>query len=278
VTSKANRSEKWPVAGDERQRPKSGVRSRSEAGSGSSLVTRHSSLFLASSNPGKLREFREAAAARGVTIEALPGFVELAVCVEDGTTFEENARKKAIHYSRNSPGWVFADDSGICLDVLDGAPGIYSARFAGPQATDEQNNQRLLKDIHRVEAGAPLDVPLPSPFNRKSKLENRNSMSISPVSDFDFRVSSAPVSRAAHYVCVIALAEAGQVLTVVEGRADGVIIDEPRGAGGFGYDPYFFYPPLGKTFAEIRPEEKFGVSHRGAAFGKLLDCLCTRER
>ncbi len=120
--------------------------------SGSSLVTRHLSLFLASSNPGKLREFREAAAARGITVEALPGFAELPVCVEDGATFEENARKKAIHYSRNSPGWVFADDSGICVDALDGAPGVYSARFAGPQATDEQNNELLLAEIHQAEA------------------------------------------------------------------------------------------------------------------------------
>jgi XTP/dITP diphosphohydrolase len=212
----------------------------------------HSSLFLASSNPGKLREFREAAAARGIKVEALPGFAQLEVCVEDGTTFEENARKKAIHYSRKSPGQVFADDSGICVDALDGSPGIYSARFAGPQATDEQNNARLLSEIHQLEVGARHGVPLPRTHRW--------------------------LNRAAHYICVIALAEAGQVVTVVEGRADGVIIDEPRGTGGFGYDPYFFYPPLGKTFAEILPEEKFAVSHRGEAFRKLLDFLCTHER
>ncbi len=206
-------------------------------------------LYLASSNPGKLREFREPAATRGVTLEALPDFAELTACAEDGTTFEENARKKAIHYSRNSPGWVFADDSGICVDALNGAPGVYSARFAGPQATDVQNNKRLLAEIHQVEA------------------ERRAQAAIPPRTDGLF-------NRAAHYICVIALAEAGEVLTVVEGRADGLIIDEPRGAGGFGYDPYFFYPPLGKTFAEILPEEKFAVSHRGAAFRKLLDFLC----
>jgi len=236
----------------------------------------HPSLFLASSNPGKLREFREAAAARGVVVEALPGFADIAACVEDGTTFEENARQKAIHYSRSFPGWVFADDSGLCVDALNGAPGVYSARFAGPEATDEQNNHLLLEEIHRVEAGARLDVRLPSPFNRNSKFENRNSMSSSRVSNFDFRLPAAPGTRAAHYLCVIALAEGGQVRTVVEGRADGAIIDEPRGAGGFGYDPYFFYLPLGKTFAEMPPEEKFAVSHRGAAFRKLLDYLCKR--
>jgi XTP/dITP diphosphohydrolase len=223
----------------------------SRRGCGSSLVTRHSSLFLASSNPGKLREFRTAAAERNVRLEALPGFAELAVCVEDGTTFEENARKKAVHYSRSSPGLIFADDSGICVEALDGGPGVYSARYAGPQATDEQNNERLLADIHQVEA------------------RRRAHAAHSPGPHGLF-------NRAAHYICVIALAEAGQIITVVEGRADGVIIDEPRGTGGFGYDPYFFYPPLGKTFAEIHPEEKFAVSHRGAAFRKLLDYLCTR--
>ena len=206
-------------------------------------------LYLASSNPGKLREFREAAATRGVTLEALPDFAELTACAEDGTTFEENARKKAIHYSRNSPGWVFADDSGICVDALNGAPGVYSARFAGPQATDEQNNKRLLAEIHQVEA------------------QRRAQAAIAPWTQGLF-------NRAAHYICVIALAEAGEVLAVMEGRADGVLIDEPRGAGGFGYDPYFFYPALGRTFAEILPEEKFAVSHRGAAFRKLLDFLC----
>jgi XTP/dITP diphosphohydrolase len=203
---------------------------------------------LASSNPGKLREFRAAAAARNVRLEALPGFAESPVCIEDGTTFEENARKKAVHYSRSCPGLIFADDSGLCVEALDGAPGVYSARFAGPRATDQQNNQRLLADLHQVEA----------------RRQTPAAHSLGPLGRFN---------RAAHYVCVIALAEAGQVITVVEGRADGVIIDEPRGSGGFGYDPYFFYPPLGKAFAEIQPEEKFAVSHRGAAFRKLLDYL-----
>lgn len=210
---------------------------------------RTESLFLASSNPGKLREFRAAAAVRNVTVEALPGFAEIPVCVEDGDTFVANARKKAAYYSRNAPGWVFADDSGICVDALHGAPGVYSARFAGPEATDEQNNRRLLDEIYTVEARerAPGVAP--------AKPDQAN-------------------PRAAHYICVIALAEAGQVLAVVEGRADGVIIDPPRGTAGFGYDPYFFYSPLDKTFAEMDPEEKFAVSHRGMAFRKLLDYIC----
>ena len=225
-------------------------------------------LYLASSNPGKLREFRAAAAARGVTVETLPRFAELPACIEDGMTFEENARKKAIHYSRISPGRVFADDSGLCVDVLDGAPGIHSARFAGTEATDEQNNQRLLAELRRVETGTAT--------NRNSKIETGNSMHPSRVPNFDFRVSPSSCHRSAHYICVIALAEAGHMVTIVEGRADGLILTEPKGAGGFGYDPYFFYPPLGKTFAEMLPEEKFVVSHRGVVFRKLLDYLCAR--
>lgn len=212
-----------------------------------------STLYLASSNPGKLREFRDAAATRGIPVEAQPGFASRATCVEDGNSFAENARKKAIHYSQNFSGWVFADDSGICVDALDGAPGIYSARFAGPQATDEQNNQHLLAEIHQVEAVRRSRIPTGS-------------------------YPSGPPDRAAYYVCVIALAQAGQVLATVEGQAHGVIIDKARGKNGFGYDPYFLYLPLGKTFAEILPEEKFAVSHRGAAFRKLLDFLCTCER
>jgi XTP/dITP diphosphohydrolase len=208
-------------------------------------------LYFASSNLGKLREFRQAATPRGILIETLPHFDELTACIEDGATFQENAGKKAVHYSRNFQGLVFADDSGLSVNALGGAPGIYSARYAGPDARDEQNNQLLLAELHRVEA------------------EQRSQAGT-------VARPRAPFNRAAHYDCAIALAQLGQLLTVVEGRAEGVIIDEPRGLGGFGYDPYFFYPPLGKTFAEISPEEKFTVSHRGAAFCKLLNYLCTR--
>jgi XTP/dITP diphosphohydrolase len=205
-------------------------------------------LYFASSNLGKLREFRQAATPRGILVETLPRFEELTACIEDGATFQENACKKAVHYSRNFEGLVFADDSGLSVDALGGAPGIYSARYAGPDAHDEQNNKLLLAELHRVEA----DQCAPAGTAARPH---------------------APLNRAAHYDCAIALARLGQVLTAVEGRAEGVIIDEPRGVGGFGYDPYFFYPPLGKTFAEISPDEKFAVSHRGAAFRKLLDFL-----
>ena len=199
------------------------------------FVTGHLSLilYLASTNAGKLREFRQAGNSSGISVEPVPGAQNLPPCVEDGATFEENARKKAVYYSAYVEGLVFADDSGLSVDALGGAPGVHSARFAGPTADDAANNHKLLRELR----------PFPAP------------------------------QRAAHYICVIALAERGRILAVTEGRVDGVVLEAPRGSGGFGYDPLFFYPPLGKTFAELSPEEKFPVSHRGEAFRRLLDYL-----
>jgi XTP/dITP diphosphohydrolase len=222
-----------------------------------SLITLYSPLYLASANPGKLREFRQAASARGIQVEPLPGIERLPACVEDGRTFEENARKKALHYSAYVSGPVFADDSGICVDALAGAPGVFSARFAGPGATDDENNRKLLEELRRVD----------------EELRRAETM-IEGRSGAEYK----PIRRTAHYVCVIALAQSGRILCVTEGRTDGVILEAPRGTGGFGYDPYFFYPPLGKTFAELKPEEKFAVSHRGKAFRKLLDLVLLRGR
>ena len=190
-------------------------------------------VYFASTNPGKLREFRQAAESREIEVELLPGVEDLPVCIEDGNTFEVNARKKARYYSEWTDSLVFADDSGICVDALGSRPGVFSARYAGPEADDAANNRKLLSEL--------ADVP--------------------------------PAKRTAHYACVIALAQRGKILAVVEGRAEGLIQNEPRGTGGFGYDPYFFYPPLNRTFAELSMEEKFVVSHRGEAFRKLLDYL-----
>jgi len=222
-----------------------------------SPVTLQSPLYLASANPGKLREFRAAALDRGVLVESLPRIESLPPCIEDGRTFEENARKKALHYSAYVQGAVFADDSGICVDALGGAPGVFSARFAGPGATDDENNRKLLEELRRVD----------------EELRHLETM-IEDRSEAEYK----PIRRIAHYICAIALAQGGSILCVTEGKADGVILDEPRGTGGFGYDPYFFYPPLGRTFAELKPEEKFAVSHRGRAFRKLLDSELLRSR
>ena len=202
-------------------------------------------LYLASVNQGKAREFQSAGLPHNIAVETVPRITELPACREDGSTFEENACRKALHYSRYVADPVFADDSGICVEALGGAPGIYSARFAGPRATDADNNSKLLAELRRVadQAGA------------RAKSE---------------QTLAAGNAWAAYYDCVIALARQGIILALVEGRVEGQIVETPRGSGGFGYDPYFFYPPLGRTLAELAPEEKFAVSHRGEAFRRLI--------
>ena len=185
-------------------------------------------LYGATGNPGKLREFRMAAAHAPVEIELLPSYKQLPECVEDGVTFEENAIKKALHYGAHAPGLLFADDSGLEAEALGGAPGVYSARFSGPHATDESNNRLLLEKL-RGEA-----------------------------------------NRAARFVCAIAVVERDRVLGVYHGTVDGVLLDDARGSGGFGYDPLFYYPAFGCTFAEATAEQKLSLSHRGQALRSML--------
>lgn len=202
-------------------------------------------LFLASSNPGKLGEFRALAASdtqgetdaldARVEIELLPGFDSLPSFEEDAPTFAENAAGKALHYSRLRDGLVFADDSGLVVPALGGAPGVHSARYAGIDATSADRIAKLLGEL-RGKVG---------------------------------------VERAAYFVCAIALAERGRAIAIVTARVDGEILGLPRGTGGFGYDPVFYFPPLKKTFAELLPEEKNQHSHRGKAFRKLLSSLGT---
>ncbi len=207
-------------------------------------------LYLASSNPGKLRELRRAGLEAGVPVESLPEFRSLPVCVEDGQTFEQNSRKKALHYATLTRRLVLAEDSGLVVDALAGRPGVYSARFSGTGATDELNNGKLIEELSRV-ASARAQRPVGEPAEGDRLFP-------------------------AHYACVIALAQDGNCLAVTEGRVDGMIIEAPKGSGGFGYDPHFFYPPFGKTFAEITASEKSAVSHRGVAFRKLIDYLASR--
>lgn len=180
-------------------------------------------LYAATGNRGKLAEFSHNA---GPEIEVLP-LPRFIPCEETGSTFEENARLKAAHYSQAAPGLVFTDDSGIEVAALGGAPGVYSARYASPECNDEANNTKLLADL--------------------SSTENRQ----------------------ARFVCVIALAENGNVLATFEGAAEGIVLDAPRGAGGFGYDPLFYFPALGLTFAELTLGQKWTHGHRGAAFRKM---------
>jgi XTP/dITP diphosphohydrolase len=188
-------------------------------------------LYCATGNAGKLREFRDCSDPARVAIDLLPGFKQLPAVVEDGDTFEANARKKALHYAALAPGLVFADDSGLEVDALGGAPGVYSARFSGPGATDESNNRLLLERLQGL------------------------------------------ANRRACFICAIALAEGTRVVGVFHGAVDGIILDAPRGTGGFGYDPLFFCPAFGCTFAEATPEQKFSLSHRGQAARAMLASL-----
>ena len=185
-------------------------------------------LYCATTNQGKLREFRLAAQGQ-VEIEPLEGLESLPACVEDGATFEENALKKALHYSVYTRGPRFADDSGLEVDALGGAPGVISAQFSGPRATDRSNNALLLEKLRGVG------------------------------------------NRAARFVCVIAVASEGRLIRTFRGEVEGRIMDQPRGAQGFGYDPLFFYEPYARTFGEVDGDRKFQVSHRGRALRAMLD-------
>jgi XTP/dITP diphosphohydrolase len=194
-------------------------------------------LLLASSNPGKLREFRvlasENASSLSFELDLLPNFSQLPVFDESAPTFAENAAGKALHYSRYSDLPVFADDSGLVVDALGGAPGIHSARYAGANASDADRVAKLLVELRHTGSS----------------------------------------DRRAQFVCVLAFARRGQVSGVFSDAAEGKITESPRGTGGFGYDPVFLFPALGKTFAEISGESKNLYSHRGKAFRKLLAYL-----
>jgi XTP/dITP diphosphohydrolase len=203
-------------------------------------------VLVATSNPGKLRDLAGAAAPLGITIANIPNFSSLPTVVEDGATFEENARKKADSYSLAVPGeLVLADDSGLEIDALGGAPGVHSARYAAPDlkniephlaecnTDDEANNARVLRELRGI----------PEP------------------------------QRTGRFICVLAVARNGQTLQTFRGAAEGIILDAPRGKNGFGYDPLFFFPASSKTFAELDAEEKSRYSHRGAAFRKFLQWM-----
>ena len=187
-------------------------------------------LLLASSNANKLREYRSMAEGRAIDLDLLPRFRELHTFPEDAPTFAENAAGKALHYSRSSEEIVFADDSGLVVPALDGAPGVHSARYAGPDANDAKRIDKLLAEMRGMKGD----------------------------------------ERRARFVCVIAAARAGKMLAVMSDSAEGIIADEPRGHEGFGYDPIFYFPVRSKTFAELREAEKNEMSHRGKAFRKLL--------
>src|SRR5258705_9130905 len=184
-----------------------------------------------------LREYRalasQACSHAPIAFDLFPGFSALLPFDESAHTFAENAAGKALHYSRFTDQPVLADDSGLVVPALGGAPGVHSARYAGPGASDADRIAKLLEDL---------------------RVANSN-------------------DRSARFVCVIALAERGRVIGVFSDSVEGAILGAPRGHDGFGYDPVFFLPALGKTFAEIPREQKNVYSHRGKAFRKLLGFL-----
>jgi XTP/dITP diphosphohydrolase len=196
-------------------------------------------ILIATSNSGKLRDFAGAALRHGVEIGGIPGFSSLPSVVEDGLTFEANARKKAEEYSRYAPEeTIVADDSGLEIDALKGAPGVHSARYAAEKpdqadanTDDAANNARVLRELQ----GVPAE------------------------------------QRTGRFVCVLAAARDGKTLATFRGTAEGTILEAPRGRNGFGYDPLFYFPQIEKTFAELSAEEKSNYSHRGAAFREFLD-------
>jgi XTP/dITP diphosphohydrolase len=190
-------------------------------------------VLLASSNGGKLREYRELAGNSAIELALVPNFSHLPPFDESAPTFAENAAGKALHFSSFASELLLADDSGLVVPALGGAPGVLSARYAGPDATAEDRVRKLLREMAALKGD----------------------------------------QRRARFVCVIALARQRRIVAVLSDFVEGVIIGEPRGSAGFGYDPAFFVPELGRTFAEASAEEKNRYSHRGRAFRKALRFL-----
>jgi len=196
-------------------------------------VTELPRLVLATTNANKVREIRSILGDVGYELVGLDRFPPMAPPDEDGRTFADNARLKALAYARATGELVVAEDSGLEVDALDGAPGVESARYGGETATYPQKFVKLYDAL------------------RARHLDGST----------------------ARFACAVALARGDTILFEVRGTIEGRIVPSPRGDGGFGYDPIFFYPPYGRTLAELTPEEKAAVSHRGQAFSKLREYL-----
>lgn len=187
-------------------------------------------IVVATKNQGKVAEIKGALDHLGVSVMALSEFSPVAEAVEDGQTFEENAVIKARYYAAHTGHACLADDSGLEVDALGGAPGVFSARYAGEHADDEANNRKLLEALR--------DVPAER--------------------------------RTARFRCVLALVDENNVVITADGSCEGFILEAPRGHGGFGYDPLFYMSELGKTLAEVSVAEKNKISHRGQALRNLV--------
>jgi len=201
-------------------------------------------LVLATANPGKLREMQEVLGDLPLRVVCLGDLDEIEPPIEDGATFAENAGIKALGYARATGHWCLADDSGLVVDALGGAPGVRSARYAANDVPtgaerseiDAANTAHLLRELHGV-----------------------------PTRD-----------RRARFVCHLALADSRRILLEISGAVEGLITDSPRGRNGFGYDPVFFLPRLGRTAAELSADEKNAISHRGRAVRRFAEILMGR--
>jgi XTP/dITP diphosphohydrolase len=192
-------------------------------------------VVIATRNQGKMKEFADLFGQKGIRVRSLDDYSDLPPIVEDAATFAENARIKAQTISAHLHVPVLADDSGLCVEALNGDPGVYSARYAGEHATDEQNNEKLLRELEKVTDPAGI---LLSP---------------------------------ATFVCALALVDTATHETIeTEAECSGFILNEPRGSGGFGYDPLFYIPAIGKTMAELKADEKNEISHRAMALRQFF--------
>ncbi len=196
------------------------------------LTTAHR-LVIATSNRNKVREI--SALLEGVSVATLDAWPDVTPPEETGRTFEENARQKALYYAAATGALVVAEDSGLEIDALGGAPGVESARYGGADASYPQKFALI----------------------------------------YDALARAASRDRTARFVCALALVHEREVIFETRGTVEGRIAPEPRGAGGFGYDPIFFYPPYGRTLGEATEDEKAAVSHRGNAFRALRDFLAS---
>ncbi len=214
--------------------PKAGVDFQTFFGQGHNLAQVGDSILIATKNEGKTREFRNFFEKFGYQVENLNDYPDLPDVAETGQTFEENARLKAETIAELTGKMVLADDSGLKVDVLGGLPGVWSARFSGPEATDDRNNAKLLHELAMV---------------------------------FDLK------DRSAQFHCTLVMAAPNRDSLVVEADWEGYIGTEPKGEHGFGYDPLFLVGETGKTSAELTLEEKNRISHRAQALEKLVEAF-----
>jgi XTP/dITP diphosphohydrolase len=203
------------------------------------MPDKNRTILVATTNPGKIKELR-ACLGEGIEWLSLADFEGIAEIEEDGKTFAENARKKALGYARTTGRWTIADDSGLMVDALGGAPGVKSARFSGSKLKGDERtliDHRNIAKVLKLLEGVPRE------------------------------------QRTARFVCCLSLASPDKILADTEGVLEGLITDKELGENGFGYDPVFFVPHLNKTVAQLTPEEKNAISHRGQAIRKLRPIL-----